>query len=1194
MHFDPQLWASTKGFRGRIAWVMAIGFLSLGMGIARFVVLGWLIARIFEGEQLMDLAPAAGLLLLIILARAALESWRARIAHRTAARIQDRLRLQIYDQIVRLGPAWLANQRTGSVALSSIDGVEQLQTFFGQFLPQLAIALLAPVLLFAVLSFWDVPVAAVIAAAAVLALVLPVALKRMGNESTQRRVRSFKEFGEDLLDAMQGLPTLKAFGQGEAFGERLAKKAHALAESTLFVVQTSLMSRALTDLAIAGGAAAAIALGAWRVSQGAMTLEALLIVLMAGTEVFRPLRDLRSLLHRGLTANAAAVSIKDLLRSEPDRPVRETAATPVLAPSIGFENVTFSYDESRGNALRDVSFDVRPGERIGIVGYSGSGKSTIAKLLLRLADAGGGTIRIGGEDVTAVSADHIREQIAVVQQDAYLFYGTVEDNIRLADPGAGTAEIEAAARAANAHRFICDLPDGYQTLIGERGLKLSGGQRQRIAIARAILKDAPILILDEALSSVDAENEQAIQSELDKLAVGRTTIVLAHRLSSVIDADRILVMRDGTIVDAGTHLEMVDREGPYRELMAEQFESGESGLRLDYSAAVEAEETAPRTVSGRPPQVETTEGERIAEAMAPFETLKVLFGLIAPWRRQLVLTIGSGVCRVYALIGVSTLSALVIAAIKEDEAFGSLLTAMAFLVPVAALCQWNESWRSHDMAYRLLARMRVDLYRSLERLAPAYLLRRRTGDLVSLGTQDVETIEYFFAHVVAPAVVAFLVPVTVIVALLLISWPAAVVLLPFLLYAALSPVFRRSRIDRLGAKARSGLGDLNAFVVDTVQGLAELIAFNAAAERRESFVSQIGNYQKTRVALLRDLTSQTAQQEAISALGSACVVIAGALLVDARGFDAGLIPLTALLATAAFVPVSELAQAARQLADSIASTRRVHAVHVEPVPVRDGPETLADTRRYGLSVSFNNVYFSYSGTGRQVLSDIDFAIPAGGKVALVGSSGAGKTTIANLLLRFWDPDEGSIRLGDTDLRRLRLDDLRNHIALVSQDTYLFNATLAENIRLSRPDASEDDLRRAIDRAALGPFMKSLPKGVETNVGERGTQLSGGQRQRVAIARAFLKNAPILILDEATSHLDAQSERQVRAALDHLMADRTTIVIAHQLSTIRAADLILVMDGGRIVERGTHSELIAAGGFYARLIGHQSFAFAGAG
>jgi ATP-binding cassette subfamily C protein CydCD len=294
------------------------------------------------------------------------------------------------------------------------------------------------------------------------------------------------------------------------------------------------------------------------------------------------------------------------------------------------------------------------------------------------------------------------------------------------------------------------------------------------------------------------------------------------------------------------------------------------------------------------------------------------------------------------------------------------------------------------------------------------------------------------------------------------------------------------------------------------------------------------------------------------------------------------LPLLVLISIAAFLPVSEIAQVGRQLADTIASTRRLAVVEAEPVLIEDGQRPAPA----GSDVAFQDVSFTYPGRSAPALSGLSFEVPAGTTVALVGPSGAGKTTVANLLLRFWDPSSGTIRLGGTALRDLTLDGLRGHIALVAQDTYLFNDTLEANVRLARPDATAEQVALALSRAALEPFVAGLPDGLATRVGERGVQLSGGQRQRIAIARAFLKDAPLLILDEATSHLDTISEQAVRGALDALMAHRTTIVIAHRLSTIRAADVILVLREGRVIEAGSHDALLARGGFYARLVDHQ--------
>jgi ATP-binding cassette subfamily C protein CydCD len=534
---------------------------------------------------------------------------------------------------------------------------------------------------------------------------------------------------------------------------------------------------------------------------------------------------------------------------------------------------------------------------------------------------------------------------------------------------------------------------------------------------------------------------------------------------------------------------------------------------------------------------------------------------------------------------VGVVGALAVAAVKLGAPFGYLLILLALAAPLAGLLHWLESWLAHDIAYRLLAEMRIDLFRKLDTLAPAYLVRRRSGDLIALANQDIETIEYFFAHTVAPALVAVMVPTAVVLTLAFVSWPIALALLPFVLYAGLAPVVTRKRIDHLGARARDALGLLSAYVTETIQGLSDLVAFQALAGRRRGFMDLVRDYQQIRLEMLRDLSSQTAQLEIVTGLGGLAVAVVGARLAAEHQLMATTLPVLILLALASFLPISEIAQVGRQLADTIASTRRYYAVQREQPAVVDGP-LRPPAPVGGSAIRFERVGFTYPGARRPALSGVDLVVPAGATMALVGPSGAGKTTIANLLLRFWDPSAGRILLDGVDLSEFELDHLRARISLVSQDTYLFNDTLRANVALARPETGEAAIHRALEQAALADFVASLPEGLDTMVGERGVQLSGGQRQRVAIARAFLKNAPTLILDEATSHLDAVSEAQVRGALDALMRDRTTIVIAHRLSTVRNADLLAVLDGGHLVETGSHAELLAQGGLYARLIRRQ--------
>ena len=1201
MFFDTRLWQFTRGVRLRIAAAVAMGVFASLVGIGRLALLGWLLARVFAGDTFSELVVPFCLVAAVMVLRGWVEHTRAMIAHRTAARVQLELRKRLYAKVVGLGPAHFGLERTGAVMISMVDGVEQLETYFGEYLPQLLVSFITPIVVFALLAWLDFPVAALMFAFAMFTLFAPASFQRWDSRSSMRRSKAYRGFAAEFLDAVQGLATLKAFGQSTARGRLLAERAREVFRSTMWVLATNALTRGLTDIGIAVGSAAVLAFGAWRVVGGQMGLDVLLIVLMMGIEVFRPQRDLRALLHNGMMGRAAADDIFSVLDAHPKV---EPPAAPVeldgpLAPVVEFDDVSFAYPGGRRTAHRALSFRIEAGERVGFVGESGAGKSTIVRLLMRFYDPDEGVVRIGGHDLRGLRPDDIYRGVAVVNQETYLFHGTVADNLRFGKPGATAGELEAAARAANAHEFIARLPQGYDTVVGERGIRLSGGQRQRIAIARALLRDAPILILDEALSAVDAENEAVIQKALDRLMQGRTTLIFAHRLSSVIGADRILVLDLGAIVETGDHASLMRAGGAYHRLMGGQAEESE---RSDDSPA------APVAGGGPHPGVtledlhaddarahhEPTDAILRAQGLGWAGVFRELLRQVVPWKVKFSLVLAFGLVRVAALIGVGVASALAVAAVKQDEPYTEYLVVLAIIAPLAGVLHWLESWFAHDMAFRMLAEMRIALYQKLDRLAPAYLVRRRTGDLVAMATHDVELVEYFFAHTVAPFFVAVFVPAVVIGTLGWFGWPMAFALIPFLAVVAVSPFLARHRIDVQGSRAREAFGDMNAHAVDTIQGLSEILAFQRTRARAAEFVARIERHTALRLPFFSDLTKQTALLEAATGLGGLVMVVTGAQLVGAGTLEPAMLPMLTLLAMSAFLPVSEIAHIGRQLADTLGATRRLYAVHNEVEVVKDGPGSGVAVLPGGggIEIEIRDVAFSYFGNRRLALDGASLTVPAGTTMALVGPSGAGKTTAAHLLMRFWDPDSGVIRFDGHDLREYRLDDLRDRVALVTQDTYLFNETLRTNIVLAKPDATEAELDEAVRSASLDAFVEALPDGLETRVGERGVRLSGGQRQRVAIARAFLKDAPVLILDEATSHLDAVNEQAVRHALEGLMSDRTTIVIAHRLSTVRNADRIVVLDAGRTEEMGSHDELIARGGLYSRLVGRQMTAAAG--
>ena len=1013
------------------------------------------------------------------------------------------------------------------------------------------------------------------------------------------RRKAFGELGAEFLDSVQGLATLKAFGQSKTRGQFLAEKARHLYRSTMGIVAVDGVSSATTVLGISAGATAALVWGGIRVSNGELELSTLIIVLMLGGEVFRPVRELASLYHQGMVAMASAEGIFSLLDTpitveEPTEDRRVADTDP--APGVTFDSVDFAYEGGRRPALREMSFTLRAGETLGLVGASGAGKTTIVWLLLRFYDPAAGRILLGSHDLRDLPIDVLRSRISVVTQETYLFNGTVAENLRVGKPDASQGELEEAAKAANAFEFIVALPGGFETVVGERGIKLSGGERQRIAIARALLKAAPILVLDEALSSVDAANEAAIQQALDRLMEGRTTLVIAHRLSSVVGADRILVMEDGRLVESGTHAELSAAGGAYTTLMANQQTSMGDDIITTGRDSDDADRSRPDIAT---PAMDGVELDAPARGkLGSVEAWSRLMQVAARWKPRLALTLVTGVAHHASVTALGAASALLVSAVFRENDLLPYLVLLAVIAPLTALFRWGENWSSHDFAYKILAEMRIGLYEKLEPLAPAYLVRRKSGDLTGVVGSDVEAVENFFAHVIAPTFVAVLAPTVVLAVLAFLSWPLALVLLPFLVVAAASPFHAQRRTENLGTEMRNDLGELNAYVVDGLQGIREVSAFGYGPVRVREMAEKSGAYAGRRIRFLDTQAFYASLIEAVTAFGGLAVLTAGVWLVVEGRMDRADLPLATLLALSSFAPVTELANTLKALMDTLGAVRRVFDVHDEQAVVGDGPGVAEGLTAKGLlatpSISFHGVGFSYESLDRRAIDGVAFDVEPGQTVALVGRSGAGKTTSAHMLLRFWDPNEGWIEAGLHDLRQFELDGLRRQAALVSQDIYLFNATIRENLRMAKPDAPDGEIEGAARLSNAHEFIVSFPDGYDTMVGERGMQLSGGQRQRLSIARAALKDAPILILDEATSHLDAVNEQQVRAALKQLMEGRTTLVIAHRLSTVRDADRIVVLDSGRLVEQGDHRQLLANGGLYAQLVRTQLVSASGRG